>query len=132
MSFSKAIKAGEKPKAVEDAHDVYRGINQTHMCAYPSCPSRKIERSQDAVFWGGVHVDIDEFNNSNLSPMARLAATANPTNYVEKWGNYNIEIALHAECAAEWGMHLIKDALGSHNVGTKLRKDMPNAIRKQT
>lgn len=132
MSFSKGIKFGEKAKPVEDAHDTYRGPSEIHMCAYPSCQNRKIGRNQDAVFWGGVSTDTEYFNRVNLSPMAKLVAIANPTNFVEKYGYYNIQIALHAECAAEWGMHLIKDALQSHNVGTKLRSERNNAIREQT
>lgn len=132
MSFSKGIEVGEKIKPIEDVWDVYRGEHEVCMCAYPSCRNRKIERSQDAVFWDGLGIEMDEFNNSNLSPIAKLTAVANPKEFVEKYGYYTIKVALHAECAAEWGMHLIKDALTSHNVGTKLRKEKPNAVREQT
>ena len=82
--------------------------------------------------WDIVHIAKDEFE-FNLSPLAKLAVVANPkiTDRGEEWGDYFVTLFMHAECAAEWGMHLIKDALQSHNVGTKLRKEKPqNAIRK--
>jgi len=132
MSFSKGIKAGEKPKSNEDVWDVYRPENEICMCAYPSCLNRRIERHQDAVFWDYLNVATEEFNRVNLTPLAKLAVIANPEDFVEKQGSYSVKVALHVECAAEWGMHLIKDALQSHNVGTKLRRGTENAIRKQT
>jgi hypothetical protein len=50
-------------------------------------------------------------------------AIANPGKYVEKFGDYALNIELHPECAAEWAMHLIRDALNADgNVGTKMRK----------
>lgn len=130
MSFSKGIKPGEKPKHGEDAHDVYRGEHEVCECAYPNCKSRRIGRNESAVFWNGVHLDKDTFE-SNLSPVARLAAIANPTDYFEKYNHYHVTIAMHAECAAEWGMHLIKDAMGDYSIGNKLRGTR-DAIRKQT
>jgi len=131
MSFSKGILAGTK-LAEEGYIDVYRGEKEVHECAYPSCRNRKINRNEHAVFWDGVHIGKDSFEN-NLSPVGKIAAIANPTEYFEKYNSYYVTVGMHAECAAEWGMHLIKDALESHNVGTKLRKEKPqNAIREQT
>ena len=128
MSFSKGLLGA---KTEERVFDGYRGEKQNCTCAYPNCKNRLIERHEDAVFWDGAHIDLDEFNRVNLSPMAKLAVAANPTDFVQKYGYYPVKIALHAACAAEWGMHLIKDALQSHNVGNILRKEQ-NAIRKQT
>ena len=134
MSFSKGVKPGEKMAGeTEDVWDYSRGEHEIHYCSYPSCRNKKIERHQDAVFWDGVEIPEEDFKN-NLSPMAKLAVVANPwtdSKGVERQ-DYYFNMAMHAECAAEWGMHLIKDALKSHNVGTKLRQEKPNAIRKQT
>ena len=133
MSFSKGISGTGKEKQIpKDAWDYIRDENQIKECSYSSCRNRKITREQDAVSWDLVHIPRDEFE-FNLSPMARLATIANPklTDKGEEWGDYFVTLFMHAECAAEWGMHLIKDALQSHNVGTKLRKEKPqNAIRK--
>jgi len=131
MSFSKGTPAGTKLDRAKGEYDRYRGDYDVHECVYPSCANRKIARDQDAVFWDGVHLSKAVFESS-LSPMAKLAAIANPTDYVQKYDHYCTTLAMHSSCAAEWGMHLIKDALGSHNVGTKLREERNNAIRKQT
>ena len=132
MTFSKGIPAGKKLNEEKDEGDGYRGESEIHECSYPNCRNRKINRNEDAVFWDGVKVSRDFFER-NLSPVAKIAAIANPTEYFEKYNKYYVTLAMHAECAAEWGMHLIKDALQSHNVGTKLRREKPqNAIREQT
>jgi hypothetical protein len=132
MSFSKGIPAGTKLDEEKGEFDGYRNGTEICMCVYPSCRNRKIRRNEDAVFWDGVDIAKDEFESS-LSPLAKLAVVANPSEFTEKYGYYYVTLALHAGCAAEWGMHLIKDALQSHNVGTKLRKEKPqNAIREQT
>ena len=132
MSFSKGIPAGKKLNEEKGEVDGYRGENDTYECSYPSCRNRKINRNEDAVFWDGVHIDTYFFEN-NLSPMAKLTTRSHPTEYFEKYNTYYVTVGMHAECAAEWGMHLIKDALQSHNVGTKLRREKPkNAIREQT
>jgi hypothetical protein len=132
MSFSKGIPIGTKLDEEKGEFDGYRNETEICMCVYPSCRNRKIRRNEDAVFWDGVDIAKDEFESS-LSPLAKLAVVANPSEFTEKYGYYYVTLALHAGCAAEWGMHLIKDALQSHNVGTKLRKEKPqNAIREQT
>lgn len=132
MSFSEGIPPGTKLDPEKGQGDTYRGESEIYECSYPSCRNRRINRNEDAVFWDGVHIGKNSFEN-NLSPVAKIAAIANPTEYFEKYNRYYITVGMHAECAAEWGMHLIKDALKSHNVGTKLRKEKPqNAIRKQT
>ena len=131
MSFSKGWK--DKVKPDEEDWDGYRDEHQILECAYPNCRNKKITRDQDAVCWDSVHLPNEEME-FNLSPLAKLAVAAHPktNNLGGEWGHYFIRMSLHAECAAEWGMHLIKDALQSHNVGTKLRSENQNAIRKQT
>lgn len=130
MSFSKGIPAGKKLDEEKGEFDGYRGDNAICECAYPNCRSRRIGRDEHAVFWDGVHLNKDAFER-NLSPIAKLAAIANPTDYFEKYNQYHVTIGMHAECAAEWGMHLIKDAMGDYSIGNKLRGTR-NAIREQT
>ena len=129
MSFSEGWKNGVSPNS--EAWDGSRGEHEVKMCAYPNCPHNKIARDEPAVFWDGVHLPKDVFE-SNLSPLGKLAVVANPSDYTEKYGYYYVTLAMHAECAAEWGMHLIKDALGDYSIGNKLRRTRKNAIREQT
>lgn len=90
-------------------------------CSYPSCKHRRIEKDKPFVAWRGVDFSPEQIN-ADLSPMAKLAVIANPSEFVEKFGVYELNMELHAECAAEWGMHLIKDALVADPViGNKLR-----------
>ena len=71
--------------------------------------------------WHGVSFTPEQVADE-LSPMAKLAAVANPSDFVEKFGHYGFNMELHAECAAEWGMHLIRDAMNADfKVGNKLR-----------
>jgi len=100
-------------------------------CAYPSCRDRKIDKDKPVVLWDGVHFST-EAAYFYLSPQAKLMAVANPHKYVEKFGDYPLNIELHPECAAEWAMHLMRDALNADgSVGHKLRKPK-NALREQT
>ena len=50
-------------------------------------------------------------------------AVANPGKLLEKFGHYSINIELHPECAAEWAMHLTRDAFEADGgVVTKMGK----------
>lgn len=90
-------------------------------CSYPSCRQRKIETDSPFVSWHGLRITPEQLHD-NLSPMAKLVVVANPSEYAERFGEYSFNIELHPECAAEWGMQLIKDALTADlNVGRKLR-----------
>jgi hypothetical protein len=134
MSFSKGIPKGKVLDEEKGEFDGYRGDDEVRQCMYPSCRDTKILRTQDAVFWDGITIPDDEFE-FNLSPMAKLTTRSHPKIYSDgkTIKRYYVTMAMHAGCAAEWGMHLIKDSLQSHNVGTKLRQERPqNAIRKQT
>lgn len=98
-------------------------------CSYPNCKHRKIATDEPLVEWHGVPFSTEQVEEW-LSPIARLAAVSNPQEYVEKYGRYSFNMELHPECAAEWGMHLIQDALkADYNLGSKLR-DTRNAVRK--
>jgi hypothetical protein len=122
MSFSEGIPKGKILDEDKGEFDGYRGNYEICECSYPNCHSRKIAREEDAVFWNGAHIAKQYFEN-NLSPLAKLAVIANPTKFKEEHGYYYVTISMHAGCAAEWGMHLIKDAIQSDNVNRTLRKD---------
>lgn len=90
-------------------------------CSYPNCKHRKIEKDAPFVEWHGVSFTPEQVVDE-LSPMAKLATVANPSDFVEKFGHYVFNMELHAECAAEWGMHLIKDSFQADPaIGNKLR-----------
>lgn len=90
-------------------------------CSYPNCKRKKIEKNAPFVEWHGVAFTTEQIHDE-LHPMAKLAAIANPTQFVERYGYYPVNMELHAECAAEWGMHLIRDAINADpKVGNKLR-----------
>ena len=72
--------------------------------------------------WDGVGVSENQVMRV-LSPIGRLAESENRSDNVVKSGVYWFNMEMHTECAAEWGMHLIKDALSvDYNLGNKLRE----------
>lgn len=98
-------------------------------CAYPSCKHGKIDKDGPVVIWDNVKFHKTEVEE-RLSPMSKLAVVANPSEWLEKYGHYSFNMELHPECAAEWGMHLIQNALAADpNVGRILTKRGKNAIR---
>jgi len=103
----------------KSSHDV--PIKFYGFCSYPNCRKKKITENAPFVWWNGVHFSTKQVEEE-LSPIAKLAAISTPDEYVEKFGRYGFNMELHTECAAEWGMHLIQDALKvDYNLGSKLR-----------
>lgn len=99
-------------------------------CSYPSCKKRKINKNDPIVIWDSVDFPKEEVEN-RLSPLGKLAVIANPSDWIEKFEHYGFNIELHPECAAEWGMHLIQNALAANpEIGRTLTKRGKNAIRK--
>lgn len=108
----------------EEAHTDYYGF-----CSYPSCKHRKIAKGGPVVLWRTVEFAKEEVEDT-LSPMGKLAVIANPSQWIEKFHNYGFNMSLHPECAAEWGMHLIQNALEADpNVGRTLSGRNTNAVR---
>ena len=104
-------------KNLEDAPIKFYG-----RCAYPSCMRKSIDQNGPFVAWNGVGVSEDQVMDV-LSPIGRLAESTNRPDVVVKSGVYWFNMEMHTECAAEWGMHLIKDALNvNYNLGSKLRE----------
>jgi hypothetical protein len=132
MSFSKGISKGIKLDSDKGQYDP-RGDDKIKECSYPNCHNKKIARNEDAVEWDLVHISTEEYE-WNVSPLAKLAIKAHPKVYNngQVVDHYFVTLYFHAGCAAEWGMHLINDALKSDNVNRKLRKEKPNAIQKQS
>jgi hypothetical protein len=136
MSFSKGLTPTEvllvqqalEQNDYETVHalglDPYRStdLKTIHTCAYPSCHKKDIHRADDAVVWGGVAINIKEFTSLNLEPVEKLMVECNLEPYAERYGHFLNNMFFHAECAAEFGMHLVKDALGKGPIGSILRK----------
>ena len=95
--------------------------HEHHICSYPSCHKR-ISAGDNGVTWDSVGIEKEEFYYYNLSPLAKLAVVANPIDKSYRDNYFATSIYLHPECAAEWGMHLIKDAIeADSSVAQKLR-----------
>lgn len=91
------------------------------VCAYPNCRVKTIDPNKPFVSWIGAKVSIEEVDRQ-LSPIGKLAESANRPKRVEENNYYCFSIELHTECAAEWAMHLTTDALKvDYNLGSKLR-----------
>jgi hypothetical protein len=98
-------------------------LERYYLCAYPSCnhKDKKINKDVPFVQWHGVDMDKEDLWDK-LSPIAKLAEVSNLEGYVAKYGRYYTNLELHPECAAEWGMHLIKDAIEADpDVARKMR-----------
>lgn len=107
--------------------EAYMGTNG--YCSYPSCKNHRINKGDPVVIWDNVDFPKEEVEN-RLSPMGKLAVIANPSEWIEKIGCYGFNMELHPECAAEWGMHLIENALAADpNIGRALTKRGKHAIR---
>lgn len=111
-----------KKAELNDQND-FRPMGNTETCSYPSCRKKAIKLGEAFVMWDGVSYSRYEVER-HLPPMAKLDAVANPDKYVEQYDRYVFNFYLHPECAAEWGMHLIEDALkADSNVGRMLRRE---------
>jgi hypothetical protein len=80
-------------------------------CAYPSCRTNNkvIEADDPVVVWDG-SIDLETLF-LHLHPMAKLAIQETLAGY-EKSNNILFwDYVLHAPCAVEWGLHLIKDGM---------------------
>lgn len=99
----------------------FRPMGKTEICSYPSCRNKVIRYGEAFVSWDGVAFSRHDVER-HLSPMAKLDSIANPSDYVKKYDQYTFNFYLHPECAAEWGMHLIANALEADGkVGNILR-----------
>lgn len=87
------------PKSIEE------GVN----CAYPNCRSGKVFKDKGHVIWDG-SLDLNVMF-AQVAPIIKFAMKEHlPPHEIE--GNYiRWPFILHAECAAEWGIQLISDAL---------------------
>jgi hypothetical protein len=92
---------------------------ETHQCFYPNCNLiAGIEREDAHVTWD-VRLPLQTIYDM-FSPVVKLAIEEN-TKINRKYPSKPLYIHLHPECAAEWGMQLIKDALNSNDrVGRRL------------
>jgi len=92
---------------------------EAHQCFYPNCNLiAGIEREDAHVSWD-VRLPLQTIYNM-FSPVVKLAIEEN-TKIDQKYPSKPLNVYLHPECAAEWGMQLIKDALEANcKVGRRL------------
>jgi hypothetical protein len=94
-----------------------KAISQT--CFYPNCGFRHAIEQGDAHVTWDVRLPLQTIY-AMFPPVVKLAIEAN-TNIDRKYPSKPLNIYLHPECAAEWGMQLIKDALkANYRVGRRL------------
>ena len=89
-------------------------------CFYPNCNvGRAIEERDAHVEW---RADIPlEAIYKRFPPVVKLAMQENCYDYERQYQKMVFDFYLHPECAAEWGMQLIKDALeADYRVGRRL------------
>jgi hypothetical protein len=85
-------------------------------CAYPNCRKGKVTGETPYVQWSGA-LDLEQIYTV-LPAVVKLALQENKSDYIKKYNQLPWHYLIHAECAAEWGMHMIKDAMKAEgNVG---------------
>lgn len=92
---------------------------EAHQCFYPNCKLIAVIEREDAHVTWDVRLPLQTIYDM-FSPVVKLAIEEN-TKINRKYPSKPLYIYLHPECAAEWGMQLIKDALNSNDrVGRRL------------
>jgi len=92
-------------------------------CAYPNCRKGKVTGKTPYVSWHGA-LDLEQLYKT-LPAVVKIAIQENKDKYMEKFNRVTWLYLTHAECAAEWGMHLIKDAVEvNDDIGRKLTDRM--------
>lgn len=88
-------------------------------CFYPNCTVDSKLKDRDACVIWDVRLPLQTIYDM-FSPVVKLAIEEN-TKINREYPSKPLYIYLHSECAAEWGMQLIKDSLNSNNrVGRRL------------
>jgi hypothetical protein len=99
---------------------VYGPAGDGSKCFYPNCHIRSKLYNRDACVTWDTNVPLEAIFK-RFPPIVKLAIQENCDEYTEQYQQIIFSFYLHPECAAEWGMHLIKDALDSNrHVGRKL------------
>tara|TARA_R100001443_G_scaffold698_2_gene2805 strand:+ start:1376 stop:1762 length:387 start_codon:yes stop_codon:yes gene_type:complete len=99
-------------------------------CAYPSCRKGKITGETPYVSWHG-NLDLEHLYTT-LPAVAKLVIQEHKDDFMQKHNRVTWLYLVHAECAAEWGMHLIKDAMKAEgNVGRVLTERHRSAYPKR-
>jgi len=89
-------------------------------CFYPNCKIGSKLYDRDACVTWDTYVPLEAMFEW-FPAIVKLAIQENCDEYTAKYQAMRFGFYLHPECAAEWGMHLIKDALDSDDkVGRKL------------
>jgi hypothetical protein len=90
-------------------------------CTYPNCHSGKIDPKRGYIVWDGT-LDLNVMF-ARVPPVVKLAMQEHLEHKGVRDGYLNWPFMFHAECAAEWGMQLISEALKvDSNVGRVLSR----------
>jgi hypothetical protein len=99
-------------------------------CAYPNCRKGKVTEETPYVSWHG-SLDLEQLY-TQFPAVVKLAIQENKDSYMEKYNQTAWLYLTHAECAAEWGMHMIKDAMKAEDdIGRKLTNRLIYEKRKR-
>ena len=99
-------------------------------CAYPNCRKGKITGETPYVSWHG-NLDLEHLYTT-LPAVAKLAIQEHKDDFMQETNTITWLYLVHAECAAEWGMHLIKDAMGVEaDIGRVLSERHSSAYSKR-
>ena len=89
-------------------------------CFYPNCRIDSKLQDKDACVTWRTNVPLETIY-SRFPPVVKLAIQENSYDYEREYKKMAFDFYLHPECAAEWGMQLIKDALNSDDrIGRRL------------
>jgi len=89
-------------------------------CFYPNCSIGSKLKDKDACVTWRTSVPLEKIYKQ-FPPVVKLAIQENCYDYERQYQKMAFDFYLHPECAAEWGMQLIKDALNSNDrVGRRL------------
>ena len=104
----------------EDAISMFEGFEAGGLCAYPSCRRGLVTAEAPYVRWEGDLYLPDLYKL--FPPVVKLAIESSAAEGLTDYKRIRWPYFIHPECAAEWGMHLIRDALEADDkVGRKLR-----------
>jgi hypothetical protein len=119
----------DKETAYTRGHGVAGGVR----CTYPSCRFNSLGESPPYVVWDGV-LDLDLFY-TKVPPIVKLAMQEHFDRNQQANKYICWDYFFHPECAAEWGMHLISNAIkadpdvGRILTGRHSTKENSHAIR---
>lgn len=95
-------------------------LEKGEKCFYPNCSIKGRIKDKDACVTWLTDLPLENIYK-RFPPIVKLAIQENCYDYERQYQKMGFDFYLHPECAAEWGMQLIKDALDANDrVGRRL------------